>query len=267
MKNILLLVHDDAGQESRLQVALDLGRALAGHISCVDVTVLPAMMADMYGAGTTQAVIAADERVNEAAHKKAIVDRLEREDVPWDWIDITSNLVSAVLNTATLSDLIVLNGKLSGFPDPDMHGIASKVVTHANAPIIAVPEEQKRLAMDRALIAWDGSASCAAALRAAVPLLGLATDVRLFSVEDKSIEVEVSEAAQYLSRYNIHASIETTGQKRGKDIAELITEAATAWQADYLVMGAYGHGRLREAFGGVTKTMLAENKLALVLAH
>lgn len=266
MKNILLLVHDDAGQEARMQVALDLGRALNGHISCIDVTVLPTMVADMYGTSAS-AALAVDERVNEAEHKAGITERLEREDVPWDWIDITGNLASSVLNNALLSDLIVLNGSLDGFPDPDMHGIASKVVMHAHAPVIAVPEAQKRLAMDRALIAWDGSASCAAAMRAAVPLLSLATDVRLFSVEDKSIEVEVSEAAQYLSRYDIHASIETTGQGRGNTIAELITQAAMAWQADYLVMGAYGHGRLREAFGGVTKTMLAENKLALVLAH
>ena len=41
MKNILLLVHDDAGQEARFQAALDIGRAVEGHLSCLDVTVIP----------------------------------------------------------------------------------------------------------------------------------------------------------------------------------------------------------------------------------
>ncbi len=48
MKNILLLVHDDEGQEARLQAALDLVRTLDGHLVCLDVTPFPVMAGDFY---------------------------------------------------------------------------------------------------------------------------------------------------------------------------------------------------------------------------
>ncbi len=49
MKNILLLIHDDAGQEARLQAALDITRALGGHLKCVDVTPLTVIPDDAFG--------------------------------------------------------------------------------------------------------------------------------------------------------------------------------------------------------------------------
>jgi len=47
----------------------------------------------------------------------------------------------------------------------------------------------------------------------------------------------------------------------------LITQEGTHWQADYVMMGAYNHGRLVEAFGGVTKRLLTNSALPLVLGH
>lgn len=265
MKNILLLVHDDEGQEARLQAALDLARALDGHLSCVDVTVLPMLVADIY-AGADQMLVAADVKEGEARHKAALQIRLAQEDVPWDWVDVVGNMAASVLDVATLADLIVLNRQLDGFPHPDMHEIASRIVMHARAPVVAVPEDKKRFATERAFIAWDGSASCAATMRACVPLLALASEVRLFCARDKSVEVAPEAAARYLSRHGVHATVQTI-DRRGRNADQLIAIECAQWEADYVVMGAYGHGRLRETFGGVTKRLLSSSKVPLVLAH
>ena len=48
MKNILLFVHDDSGQEARFQVALDLTRALGGHLLCLDITYVPPLVGSGY---------------------------------------------------------------------------------------------------------------------------------------------------------------------------------------------------------------------------
>ena len=60
MKNILLLVHEDKGQEARLQTSLDLARALNGHIRCADVTHIPVFPGDFDGAMT--GMVVAEER-------------------------------------------------------------------------------------------------------------------------------------------------------------------------------------------------------------
>ena len=90
MKNIVLLVHDDEGQEARLQAALDLTRTLGGHLRCVDVTPLIVVAGDMY-VGIGQGAVLVDERESEARNKERLTARLAKEDVPWDWIDASSS--------------------------------------------------------------------------------------------------------------------------------------------------------------------------------
>lgn len=265
MKNILLLVHDDDGQEARLQTALDLARALQGHLSCIDVTMMPMVAADING-GTAQAVMLEEERAREGQNKAAITARLGNEGISWDWTDVVGGMAQAVLDASTLADLIVLNRKLDGYSYPDMRDIASSTVMNARSPVVAVPETQKSFGTGRVLVAWDGSASCAATLRACIPLLKLGSEVRLFTALEKSNGVEPTAAAQYLSRHDIHATVETV-ERGTQDADQLIAARAESWKADYVVMGAYGRGRLREAFGGVTKRMLGASKVPLLLGH
>jgi len=265
MKNILLLVHDDTGQEARLQAALDLTRAFSGHLRCIDVVAMPALVGDEYS-GAAGAMILADERDRESANKKAVTARLAQEDIAWDWTDATGAIADSVTAAAALSDMIVLNRKLDAFPYPDMHDIASRILMKAHKPVLAVPDTLERFTLDRALVAWDGQASAAATMRACVPLLALAKEVEIFMTRDGSERTEPTEAAEYLSRHGIHASVKIIDD--GLHAADrLITEEAERWRADYIVMGAYSHGRLMEAFGGVTKRMLAKSTLPLVLGH
>lgn len=265
MKNILLLVHDDEGQEARLQTALDLARALEGHLSCVDVTVLPAPVGDYYS-GVGEAMLLADEREREDKNKLVIEKRLAVEGVSWDWVDIVGTLAEGVIECAEMADIIVVNRKLDSFPYPDMRDVASRIVMKARKPIIAVPETAKRFEPARALIAWDGQASVEATMRGCVPLLALATDVRILMVRDGSTQIQPIEAAEYLSRHGIHPSVHIIDDGLQAPDALIMAECAD-WRADYVLMGAYGHGRLMETFGGVTKRMLANSKVPLVLGH
>lgn len=264
MKTVLLLVHDDSGQESRLQAALDLTRALDGHLSCIDVAIPSTVNGDYYGIATV--ALLEDERTREAENKTDLVARLAHEGVRWEWHDATGPLAESVLDAASLADLIVLSRKLGDDRDPDMRDVASRVMMHAHAPVVAVPDTLKRFALDRALVAWDGQASAAAALRACVPLLALAGAVEIFMAHDGGERTEAVEAAEYLSRHGIHASVRTI--EDGLTAPDRLIEAECArFNADYIVMGGYTHGRLLEVFGGVTKRMLATCAVPLVLTH
>ncbi|ARR53342.1 universal stress protein UspA [Rhizorhabdus wittichii DC-6] len=265
MKNILLLVHDDAGQEARLQAALDITRALEGHLSCIDVAAMPAIVGDYYS-GAADAMLLADERDRESANKAALVARLAHEDVPWDWADVTGTIAESVIAAAALADIIVLNRQLDAFPYPDMRDIASRILMQARKPVLAVPDTLERLALGRAMIAWDGQSACAATMRACVPLLALASEVEIFMSRDGGAGAEPTEAATYLSRHDIHAAVRIV-EDGGQAADRLIADEAERWGADYIVMGAYSHGRLMESFGGVTKRMLTKSSLPLVLGH
>ncbi len=265
MKNVLLLVHGDRGQEARLQAALDIVRAIDGHLACIDVTPYPVIASDAF-LGYADAAVVLDERESEARNKAALTDRLLREDVSWSWADVMGDMAESVLDAADLADLIILNRALDGYPLPDMRSIASRIVARSSAAVLAVPETLERFAFDRALVAWDGGRSAAAALRASVPLLAMASAVELFMVRESDDAIDPEQAATYLSRHDIHADVRIV-DRVGHLPDVLIGREGESWRADYVVMGAYGRGRLRETFGGVTRRMLQDSALPLLLAH
>ena len=74
-------------------------------------------------------------------------------------------------------------------------------------------------------------------------------------------------AVEYLARHGIAAAVRMSAKTDGS-AAEAIMAAAQTDGAAYLVMGAFGHSRAREyLFGGVTRRMLGESPLPLLLAH
>lgn len=267
MKNILLLIHEDAGQEARLQAALDVTRAVNGHLTCLDVSVvIPMVGADVGVSGG--AVLIELERENEAGNRSRIYPRIAKEDVSWDWIDTTGYLEPALEQAAGLADLIVVNRQLDAFPLPDMRALAAGLVVKSGKPILAVPDRVTGFdAGGNALVAWDGSPQSSAALTAAVPLLRLAGSVTIVEVDDGSVKAGAEEAAAYLSRHGIHAMI-VRAATEGDDAGTVLLAKANSEKFSYLVMGGFGHSRFAEAlFGGVTRRMLTESQIPLFLAH
>ena len=267
MKNILLLIHEDAGQEARLQAALDVTRAVNGHLTCLDVSVVvPMVGADVGVSGG--AVMIELERENESVNRARTYPRLEKEDVSWSWIDTTGYLEPALEGAAGLADLIVVNRQLDSFPLPDMRTLAAGLVVKSGKPILAVPETVTGFnANGNALVAWDGSPESSAALTAAVPLLQLAGSVTIVEVEDGSVKTGAEEAAAYLSRHGIHAMI-VRAATDGDDAGTVLLAKANSEKFDYLVMGGFGRSRFAEAlFGGVTRRLLTESQIPLFLAH
>ncbi len=123
-----------------------------------------------------------------------------------------------------------------------------------------------------AIIAWDGSYEAANAVRAAVGLLRLAFDVRVIQVRepDKDEAFPNVKLLEYLSRHDIHADLITEspdGAESGA-IAGILLAHANAAGAAYIVMGGYNHSRIGEyLFGGVTRNLLADCPVSLLMAH
>ncbi|MDG5488802.1 universal stress protein [Sphingomonas sp. BGYR3] len=266
MKNILVLIHDDVGQEARFQAALDLTRALDGHLTCIDVSIALALADDFAMQGG--ALLMADEQHREQANKTRMLERLHAEDVPYDWLDETGFLTPTLLAHAGLADLIVLNRRLESIKHPDMRQLVGDMVIKSGKPIIAVPETVRTFCVSgHALVAWDGSREAVAALQAATPLLAKAETVMILEIDEGSVVTPAEDGAEYLSRHDIKPVI-----KRERSLVDLpstiILDTIEATDAAYVVMGGFGHSRFMEgAFGGVSRRMINECPVPLFLAH
>lgn len=269
MKAILLLVHDDEGQEARLQAALDVTRAVNGHLICLDVMV-PIVAPAYYPFGSEPAVrLERDFSERERANRVELEKRLAREDVSWNWENTAGALDFAIEAAAGLADLIVLSNDPSSEMPFEMSRLAGRVASKAGRPVLAVPSCSSGFdAAGTAIVAWDGSREADDALRSAVPLLKLAGEVILFDLDEPEGEIAAASAATYLSRHDIHPVIEIAGREDDEPIYKAILARAQRADAAYVVMGAYGHlPAVETVFGGVTRSMLANADRPLLLAH
>jgi nucleotide-binding universal stress UspA family protein len=267
MKSIMVHAGGDAAFEGRLQVGLDLARRFHGHMSLILPRPTQDYVAfDMFG-GAHFVAEAFEAAENEREKLCARIDaRLKAEDVPWDWQMFDGTTSDALIDAARLADVLVMSLDPVGAAGAARAWI-SDVVTASRTPVLAVPAKTKRISFDRAMVAYDGGFEAANALRAALPLLQAASFVRISEIEIVPEQFPVTNAAMYLSRHGINAEI-AVAAKGDQSVEERLLAEANAWAPDFLVMGAYSHGRWRETlFGGVTRFMLGELGIPVLLAH
>ncbi len=122
------------------------------------------------------------------------------------------------------------------------------------------------------VVAWDSRLEAARAVREALPMLRAAEEVRLTLVDPVKGETghgdePGADAAAWLSRHGVKVSVDRLASS-GEPVSAVISSHAADCGAELIVMGGYGHSRLRERiFGGVTHSMLDAAKISLFMAH
>ena len=280
MKNILLLVHDDPAQESRLQVALDVTRGLGGHLECLSVRELPTLVHAEHSAREADALTEAfsngagmgaapgtgtEGGAGRALLKADIRKRLELEDVAYSLDRSFDSPADALTYASDFADLIVMSSRLH---DPGSEeSPPQRLPLKSERAILAVPPCAQSLDLaGTVLIAWDGSRPSVEAVRAAVPLIASAREVVMIEVDPPSGALRMETAAIYLSRHGITPDL--VERSREETVAATLLDHVNNIEADLLVMGAYSrHPTVERVFGGVTRTMLQRSPVPLLLAH
>ena len=128
----------------------------------------------------------------------------------------------------------------------------------------------KPFKLNTAVVAWDFSRAAARAIADAIPVLEKAKEVRIVTVaNEKVLDTKHSgeELAKNLSRHGIDVILENV-DAAGRSIGEVLETHAASCGADLLVMGAYGHSRLREfILGGATQSMLSKPPVPILFSH
>ena len=279
IKNLLLHIVDDEFCDQRIECGLTLARAFLAHLTCIHVTPIEAYVAfDRFGGILVmdEVMRAVDE--GDAEIRRKVEERLAREDISWSYEQVTGGLAQTLLSRAALSDLLICAREPPhhDYPSASIHLLGDLISSSRTAVFIPSFPQESFDPSGIAIIAWDGSIEAANAVRSALGLLSLAREVKLVWVREGKKETGPSfpatDSLEYLSRHEIHAQLITLDPPAHHGdqgvVSGMIVAEAIGSQASYIVMGGYSHRRLGEyVFGGVTRTLLKECPVPLVVAH
>lgn len=271
IKTILFHVHDDDLLNDRLQVALTIARACGAHLHCLHVCPIEAYtVVDTFGGTFVNAKIV--EALEEQSDKlrAEIKSRLEKEDVSWDYEEVTGELVPRLVQSAALSDLVITGRepKQREFGGPAIV-LLGELLVQARTPLLVLGAEGSDFdPFGTVVVGWNGSYEAANAIRGALPLLRLASDVRIIRFsEEKDERFPPTALLEYLSRQGVSAELETR-EYPPQGLAAGLVHHALVHSASMIVIGGYSHSRAGEfLFGGVTRQLLKSCALPLLVAH
>jgi len=229
------------------------------------------------GAGYISAdVIEQQERANAAATKAA----LDRFAQAADSAGVSANPVTLSASYAGAADQFSRIARrfdlaIVGQAEPETSGVEEVIVEatlfESGRPVIVVPYIQKApFKLDNVMACWDGSRAATRAIGDAMPLLEKAGRVEVVIVaneQGKQDEIEGADMGQHLARHGIKVEVKRT-VLGDIDVADVLLSHAADAGSDFIVMGGYGHSRLREfVLGGVTRSILRSMTAPVLLSH
>jgi len=255
--------------------AVSVASALDAHITGIAFLYDPIVPVSAVGYIPAE-VIETQTADNEAAAKAAI-DRFsaatKRQGLSAEPLTLSASLAGAGDQFARIArrfDLAIV-----GQAEPEGGSveeiIAETALFESGRPVILVPYIQKApLKLDNVMVCWDGSKSAARATADAMPLLVKAKSVEVVIITNergKQDEIEGADMAQHLARHGL--KIDVNRIPAGDiDVADALLSHAADSGTDFLVMGGYGHSRLREfILGGVTHSIFKSMTVPALLSH
>jgi len=149
--------------------------------------------------------------------------------------------------------------------------IAESALFESGRPVIVVPYIQKApLKLNNPMVCWDGSRAAARAIADSMPLLAKSERVDVVIVTNergKQDEIEGADIGAHLARHGLNVEIRRTALG-DIEVADVLLSHAADAGSDFIVMGGYGHSRLREfVLGGVTRSILRSMTAPVLMAH
>jgi nucleotide-binding universal stress UspA family protein len=273
-KTLLVHVDNAPSSRSRLDVAFRLAREFDAGI--VGVYLVRGTTMTPSGAALLPSDVAAErlDEFSDAQHEAeaaflAAANAAGVRDVSWR--APAGALVDSMVLAARATDLAILSQQ-----DPRRGGtdtFASTVILSCGRPTLVVPYIGAPADFgSHVLVAWDGGREATRAVGDAMPLLARAQKVSVIAVDndkDDAVDERLSAArlSAWLAAHGVTADIDR--QESGNvGIGEWMLSRAADLSANMIVMGGYGHARLRElVLGGVTRTMLRSMTVPVLMSH
>lgn len=276
-KDLLVHVDDSKGCAARVEAAVELAIAHDAHLTGVSLLTdpapssfvqgyLPQDVVDMLQRQARERADAALVRFAELAKRNQISFDTRVDRVPY------TAMAEALATHARYADVVIL-----GQADPDdaeaPRYLPEEVTLSSGRPSLMIPYIGPAATLgQRVTVAWDASREAARAVNDALPVLERAQAVSVVTVNPEEGpfghgEQPGADIALHLARHGIKVEVQRV-ESRDVDVANTILSHIADRSSDLLVMGAYGHSRLRElVLGGVTRTILHDMTVPVFMAH
>jgi len=270
--NLAQGVENDVAAAYAVSLATEFGANLTGLSVAYEIDVPPFYM----GALPTD-FIDAQLLENQASAEQAasrLGEVAKAAGVPYEVRSLSASLgvaANAFARMARLYDVTVV-----AQPDPDKPGpeevLAETALLESGRAVLIVPYIQTQpFTAEHAVVAWDGGRASARALAEALPLLHRTKTVEIFRVVTdaaETVDEEGLEVARHLARHKLDAQVRRLPVSSGQSISAAILNEVSDRGADLVVMGGYGHSRLKEmVLGGVTRDILSSMTVPVLMAH
>ena len=282
-RHIVAILTGDTADETVLRCALSVGRRFNGHVDAVHGAPLAeraaAALAGVGGmpAATTGLIAAEENRIMdrrsraETAYRNAVGSVTEQIKLPPPGEPTVSLIIEHALPTEAAAwhgnscDLVVIARPSDG-DDAALRDLAETMLLDTGTPLLLVPPQGDGLdRCDSVLVAWDGSAPATRAVHDAMPFLAQAKTVDVISID---VDPEALEPfVRSLGWNGLQPNVNRLGKDDG-GVADILLAHLGQHDTDLLVMGGFGHSRLREFFlGGVSETMLNTCPVPFLMSH
>ena len=284
---LIAVVNAGAGSEAVVRTALRLGKTFSArvellHVETVAGAALPVVAEGLTAGAFEQIVghleeeIEASRQAAEALYRVHCVEAGLPVCAPDDPAEPGAFRVAfrcergrkadEVARRGRLADLVLLAGT-SLSEDGGFAPAIEAAIFETGRPLLMVPETPPEALGRVVAVAWDGTMEAARAVNAALPLLARAEKVFVLTADMEKAHAKPSEIADYLAEHGVAAQTWAFMPGDGP-LGEVLLAEAGESGADMLVMGAYGHSRLREmVLGGVTHSVTATATIPVLMAH
>ncbi len=279
--DILVYLDESRACGARIGAALDMAAAHGAHVIGLALAVEPVIPAYI---GAELPIEVRDIQRKAAEDSAEKVAGAFREAADKAGVSAETRIVNAYESTA--GDVLAFHARhadiaILGQSDPDSRftsldaSLVEEVLFSSGRPVYLVPYIGSRpnaVSGGRAVVAWDGGRESARAVHDALPILNAMDEVIIVVVDagkrSYSHGAEPgADIATHLARHGIKVRVERV-QSAGIEVAEVLLNMIAESGANLLVMGGYGHSRLREmALGGVTRTILQEMTAPVLMSH
>ena len=272
-----ILVHCDAsrGTAGRLGIAVDLADHFAGHV--VGLHVRQAFQAPAF----TDAGPAIDSlyrtyettmRAEEAMATAAFRDAVGNQGISSEW-RVADGYVDEILAAeARVADLVIVGqAEPDSPPTATPDDLAEDIAMAAECPVLIVPHIGAAKPPGKTvMLCWNDSREAKHAAVGALPLLAAADKVIVLIIDPKASrgrEEPGADVAVWLARHGVKVTVQRDSAA-DSDVGGVILSRAADHDIDLIVMGIYGHSRMRErVLGGASRTLLASMTAPLLVAH
>ena len=255
--------------------AVSMAEIFEAHLLAIAVSYDPIIPGNVMG-GIPPEIIEGQRRESDKLARAAVArfeQAAKRAGISAETRTISASLVGAADKIGSIGrrfDLIIVGQPDRQKPTADQV-IDEGVLFGSGRPVIFVPFIQKGAAkLDRVMICWDGGRAAARAVGDALPILKKAKQVEVVIVADKPSkpdEVPGADLGQHLARHGLKVDVKRVTSP-DIDVPSTILSHASDSSADMIVMGGYGHSRLREfVLGGATRGLLEAMTVPVLMSH